>query len=329
MDGWAVAGSPPWRIVDRASLEGGDCRPIVTGGAIPAGAFAVLRSEHASLDAEGRLVPAADARPDEPRPGEHIRYSGEEARSGEVLIAAGTMLNPAHVALAASAGHDELDVQGRPRVRLLFTGDEVVLRGIPGPGFVRDSFGPMLPVVAEQLGAVVESQRRVQDSLDAMMTELREDAASSDILITTGGTGNSSTDHVRGALQELDVEFLIDGIRMRPGGPSLLARMPDGRLVVGLPGNPLAALIALITIGQPLITGSATLGAVEVGADVAGRAHTSLLVPYRLDERTAVPLGWSGSGMMRGMAEARGILVCPPEGVTIGDTVESLNLPWV
>ncbi|HEY2643637.1 MAG TPA: molybdopterin molybdenumtransferase MoeA, partial [Galbitalea sp.] len=144
MDGWAVAGSPPWRIVDRASLEGGDCRPIVTGGAIPAGAFAVLRSEHASLDAEGRLVPAADARPDEPRPGEHIRYSGEEARSGEVLIAAGTMLNPAHVALAASAGHDELDVQGRPRVRLLFTGDEVVLRGIPGPGFVRDSFGPML-----------------------------------------------------------------------------------------------------------------------------------------------------------------------------------------
>jgi molybdopterin molybdotransferase len=328
MDGWAVAGESPWKVVRGDELAPGECAPIVTGGLVPRGAAAVLRSESAIVSDAGVVSVAPTARADEPRPGEHIRKSGEEASRGEVVVVAGTVLNPAHVALAASAGHDELTVRARLRARLLFTGDEVVLGGIPPAGFVRDSFGPVLPSIVEALGAQVVSSQRVPDTWEAMRAALTSDAGSSDILITTGGTGDSSADHLRRTLRELDAEFLIDGVRMRPGGPSLLARLPDGRLLVGLPGNPMAAIIALLAIGGPLIAGTSALGTVRVGVEVGGREATTLLIPYVFESGGAKPVGWSGSGMMRGMAQAVAILVCPPEGLMVGDTAQVLALPW-
>ena len=329
MDGWAVAGNQPWRVVGAGTLAPGECAPIVTGGLVPQGASAVLRSESAELSEPGVVSVAASARPGEPRPGEHIRKSGEEAAVGEVLITVGTVLSPVHVALAASAGLDELTVNSRLRARLLFTGDEVVLAGIPPAGFVRDSFGPVLPSIVQALGAQVVSSQRVPDTWEAMRAALTSDSASSDILITTGGTGDSSSDHVRRTLRKLGAELLIDGIRMRPGGPSLLARLPDGRLLIGLPGNPMAAITALLTIGAPLIAGISALGAIRVAVEVGGRDATTLLIPYTVESGGAEPVGWGGSGMMRGMAQAVGILVCPPEGLMVGDTAEVLELPWV
>jgi molybdopterin molybdotransferase len=332
MDGWAVSGNPPWRIVDSVSIGAGECRPIVTGAVLPPGATAVLRSEHASTD--GWVVTTtSDARADEPRDGEHMRPSGTEAHAGETLIVAGTLLNPAHIALAASAGHDELLVATQPRVRLVLTGDEVVASGIPASGQVRDSFGPVLPSLVPQLGGVVTQTTHLHDSLAAMIGALSSDPTSHDVIITTGSTGSSSSDHLRHALDELGATILIDGIRMRPGGPSLLARLEDGRFVVGLPGNPLAAILGLLTIGQPLL--AALTGApsprsfrVPVAADLSGRAGTSLLVPYRLEGGLGVSTRWQSSSMMRGLAVSVGVLVCPPEGITAGADAEAFALPW-
>ena len=131
MDGWAVNGSGPWIPVDRGNrLAPHQASIIVTGGLVPDGAKAVLRSENAVLgkDDEGLpiLMTGGKARPGEPRAGEHIRKAGEEALAGDVLVKAGVKLNPAHLALAALAGYDELQVQGRPVVRLVLTGSEVV-----------------------------------------------------------------------------------------------------------------------------------------------------------------------------------------------------------
>src|SRR6185312_7307448 len=134
MDGWAVAGAPPWRLLDEtgpasAPLESGQARTIVTGGLIPQDAVGVLRSEHGAVSTEDGVVLLdrnADARADEPAANEHVRPAGEEVTASDTIIHAGAVLNPAHIAVAAVCGHDELSVLPRPSVSLVLTGDEVV-----------------------------------------------------------------------------------------------------------------------------------------------------------------------------------------------------------
>ena len=108
----------------------------------------------------------------EPQLGQHIRPAGEEAAAGEVLIPAGTVLNPAHIALAAVAGHDELQVDAKPLVAIVLTGAEVVSTGIPAPGQVRDTFGPQLGTDISLLGGIPKNPRRIGDSYDEWLSAL-------------------------------------------------------------------------------------------------------------------------------------------------------------
>jgi molybdopterin molybdotransferase len=335
MDGWAVAGSAPWTIAASAPLRSGECLPVVTGAVVPEGASAILRSENAVQFREGAVdrVAVVSEAPGDPRAGEHIRVAGTEATTGETLIAAGTVLNAAHLALAASAGHDGVAVVARPRVRLVLTGNEVVLSGIPAAGQVRDSFGPVLPFLIEQLGGVAVGTVHLGDSRSSLIDALSANPDDSDILITTGSTGHSSADHLRRALSDLGATLLLDGIRMRPGGPTLLARLEDGRYLIGLPGNPRAAILALLTVAEPLfdaLTGGPPPRphSVAVEAGLSGHPGVSLLVPYRWDGGRAVVTGWSGSAMMRGLATSDGVMVCPPGGVGQSESVEAFPLPW-
>ena len=329
MDGWAVSGVGPWRLVDEPVLSPGLATLVVTGGMIPAGTDAVLRSESGSMR-DGLLE--ADSSTGEPHPAQHIRAFGQEARFGDRVVHAGTLLNPAHIALAAGCGQDELDVMRRPRVRLLLTGDEVDEKGIPGPGRVRDSFGPQLPAVFRMLGAEVVSQGRIHDDFAATVAAIRESPGSVELIVTTGGTGDSAADHLRAALDSLGAEFLINQVAMRPGAPTMLARLPGGGLLLALPGNPLAAMMGLLTLVAPLLAtfqGRVTaVSHVVSGAALDGRTSSSILVPFRLEGGLAVANGWLGSGMMRGLADAAGVLVIPPTGVAVGERVETLTLPW-
>lgn len=334
MDGWAVRGSAPWELVTATALAPGQAAVIATGGLIPSGSDGVLRSEHGQrTDAAGvaLLDRNADATADEPRRHEHIRPAGEEVHRSDRVIGAGTVLNPAHVAVAAVCGHDELDVVRTPRVGLILTGNEVVEAGIPEPGHVRDSFGPQLPALVAMLGATVSSRRRLPDDLSQLMAAI--DGAAAEVIVTTGGTGGSAVDHLHTALDRLGAELLIDGVAMRPGGPAVLARLADGRLLVGLPGNPLAAMIGILTLLQPLLAGLAgrpepSLGSVVSGRDLSGGPGRRQLIPYRLADGVATSCEWTGSGMMRGLAEADGILVIAPDGAPAGADVPTLALPW-
>ncbi|WP_426225245.1 molybdopterin molybdotransferase MoeA [Pseudarthrobacter sp. DSP2-3-2b1] len=376
MDGWAVNGSGPWIVAEAGQrLAPHQASPIVTGGLIPPGAKAILRSESSVLgtDDDGLplLLTGGTARPGEPRNGQHIRKAGEEALAGEVLVKAGVALNPAHLAVAALAGHDDLLVQGKPVVKLLMTGSEVVARGLPSPGQVRDTFGPQLAAVIGMLGGIYGGQERIGDSYSEWLAGLEDlapevpDAASpgdgvgrdemvppgvvppgaaptgiapddfvpADVVITTGGTGRSDTDHLRRAVAELGGRLIIDGIAMRPGHPAVLAELPDGRFVLGLPGNPLAAMMALSTVGEPLL---AALGhrplppvqEVPCGATLEPETGRTRLMPFRLLYGMASPARHTGPGMMRGLASAHGVMVVPPHGVQLGELVPAFALPW-
>ncbi|MEQ4519461.1 molybdopterin molybdotransferase MoeA [Pseudarthrobacter sp. B907] len=352
MDGWAVNGSGPWILAEPGQrLAPHQASPIATGGLIPAGAKAVLRSESGVISPDEEGLPVlklgGGAKPGEPRNGDHIRKAAEEAAAGDLLIKAGAVLNPAHLALAALAGHDALPVLGKAVVRLVFTGSEVVSSGVPQPGEVRDTFGPQLAAVVEMLGGIFAGEVKIGDADADWLAALEDtDAAEpgtaagdaseplpADVVITTGGTGRSGTDHLRRTVAELGGRLLIDGIAMRPGHPAVLAELPDGRFVIGLPGNPLAAMMALSTLGAPLL---AALGhgsrppVVEVpcGTMIDPDPGRTRLMPFRMLYGMASPAQHTGPGMMRGLADADGVLVVPPHGVQLGEPVQAFALPW-
>ncbi|WP_159619313.1 molybdopterin molybdotransferase MoeA [Arthrobacter zhaoguopingii] len=357
MDGWAVSGPPPWTFVHppvedprrlnaphsdsgTITLEPGQATFILTGGTVPENTTGILRTEHGLVRGDS-LDRNSLARADEPAPGEHIRPAGEEAASGSTAIPAGVVLNPAQIALAAVCGHDTLAVLRAPRVSLLMTGDEVIEAGLPQPGQVRDTFGPQLPAFVAMLGGHVDVAGRARDDFDDVVHAISSEAtdaaslarASGDVLITTGGTGGSSADHIRRALAALEAELIIDGIAMRPGHPTLLARLPDGRFLVGLPGNPLAAMMAMLTVAGPLIAGLRgaplpPLRQVLSGADFEPLPGRSRLVPYRTEAGRAQPSTHQRSGMLRGLALAHGVMVVPPAGCATDQPMQALDLPW-
>ena len=342
MDGWTVSGDGPWALTAPGQpLRSGEASPVVTGGVIPPGAHAVLRAESGRLATgaagQAMLLMGDGAAPGEPRPGQHIRKSGEEAAAGEVLIPAGTALNPAHIALAAVAGHDQLAVRGKPLVKLLVTGSEVVAERIPGPGQVRDAFGPQLSAVVGMLGGAPGPLVRIGDSYEEWLTAMGVAEAPMgqwpDVVITTGGTGRSGADHFRNAVAALGGRLLIDGIAMRPGHPVALGKLPNGRFIVGLPGNPLAALMALFTVGGPLLAalGDQPLPGVSrvlCGASIDAHRASTRLMPFHWVNGMAAPADFTGSGMMRGLAGADGVMVIPSRGAQPGEPVRAFALPW-
>ncbi|MEU6862559.1 molybdopterin molybdotransferase MoeA [Streptomyces sp. NPDC046876] len=342
MDGWAVAGPGPWAVRPGGGVLAGSDRPeplhdgeavrIATGARIPADTTAVLRSEH-SREAGTQL------HADRPvQTGQDIRPRGQECRSGDLLLPAGSLVTPAVLGLAAAAGYDELTTRPRPRVEILVLGDELLTEGRPRDGLIRDALSPMLGPWLARLGAEVTGTRRIGDDpagaaalLDAVT------GSEADVVITTGGTASGPVDHVRPVLAEAGAELLVDGVAVRPGHPMLLARLgdrADGRHVVGLPGNPLAAVSALLTLAEPLLRALAgrrqrSRYAVPVRGDVPGHPHDTRLVPVLLTDEHAVPLRYHGPAMLRGVAAADALAVVPPHGARSGQDLEILDLPWV
>jgi molybdopterin molybdotransferase len=331
MDGYAVAGAGPWTVLGEvlagatwpAPLAAGRAVGIATGAAVPVGATAVLRIEEAVL--VGELV-------DGPvQPGRHVRRQGEECRAGELLLAAGAPVTAAVLGLAAAAGHDSLLVHPLPRVLALVTGDELLERGLSGAGLVRDALGPQLSRLVAGHGGVLVGRAHLPDRADLLLEAVQD--ARADVVVTTGASSDGPADHLRRVLAELGATILVDGVACRPGHPQLLARLPDGRSVVGLPGNPLAALVAASTVLAPLLT--ALAGRTPAGprtallsTAVTAAPEATRLLPVRLVGLHAEPVRHDGSGMLRGAALADALAVVPAGAAgEPGTEVEVLALP--
>ncbi|GGQ62362.1 molybdopterin molybdotransferase MoeA [Streptomyces flaveolus] len=335
MDGWAVAGPGPWTVRDEGALAGhaepapltdGEAVRIATGARVPLDTTAVLRTEHGRTDERDRLHPTREV-----VHGQDIRPRGQECRSGDQLLAVGTLVTPAVLGLAAAAGYDTLTTVPRPRVDVLVLGDELLTAGLPHDGLIRDALGPMLPPWLRALGAEVCRVRRIGDDADALHRAVTTSEA--DLIVTTGGTAAGPVDHVHPILRRIGAELLVDGVKVRPGHPMLLARIAEGRHLVGLPGNPLAAVSGLLTLAEPLLRTLAARPAPEpytlpLRDAVHGHPYDTRLVPVVLRGEGAVPLHYNGPAMLRGIAAADALAVVPPGGVRPGEETELLDLPW-
>lgn len=329
MDGYAVAGSGPWRVIGQAlaggpapveALRPGHAIEIATGAMVPAAADAVLPYERALLRA-GTVTGDIEI-------GRHIRRRGEDCGMGRELLPTGTVVTPAVLGLAASLGHDRLAVHRRPRVGVVVTGTELLSSGIPAPGQVRDAISPLLPGLVHSAGGVPAWTTWLGDDKDALIEAALRPGA--DVIVVCGATSVGAADYLRVALDALEARVLVHGVACRPGHPQLFATLPDGRFVVGLPGNPYAALVAAVTLLEPLLGRLAGRGNHQaLTAPLAGpvTAHdrdTRLVAVARVGS-SVVPVGHDRPGTLWGAACADALAVVAP-GWNGGD-VELLPLP--
>lgn len=345
MDGYAVRGPGPWRMVtgdtavhdaaSTASLElaPGQAVPVVTGGVIPAGCDTVIRDEYALLT--GDELRFDESCPHSELEGRHVRPAGTECQGGESILATGTLLSPADVAFAAVAGVDDVPVVPAPAVRFLLTGSEVQSAGVPAPGFVRDAFSPSLPPILVGLGARVDtdSVRRLPDDAEAFSSALHRAVADRvPLVITTGGTARSRADHVRAHL-ERHATPIIDELDLQPGHPTLFAACGTGTAVLALPGNPLAAMTALTLLAVPFLRGmlgrpSPTPLRVTVAHEIRGGRRERLVPAFQHADGAWSPCRDIGANMLRGLSRAEALLCVPVEGLAAGAQAEALALPW-
>jgi len=331
MDGYAVAGTGPWQIIGEVKaglpmkelLQEGQAVGIATGAVIPEGVFGVIRWEVAKVDGSqltGELVKNQDIRP-----------PAHECRAGDVLIEAGSVLNPAMIGLLAAAGLDSISVVTKPTVALVLLGDEIVLSGIPREGLVRDALGPQLPGWLIAMGAQVISTQYISDQLDLVIEALQDACSKADIVITTGGTAQGPRDYLHDALAFVGADILVDTVKVRPGHPMLLARK-NATAILGLPGNPQSAVVALASLGQPVI--AAKLGQPEkklavvttAGELTAPQDFSRLIIGNLIDGKFHIA-PYLGSAMLRGLAHSQGFAIVTKELTHAGEQVRWLDLP--
>jgi len=301
---------------------------IFTGGPVPTGADAVVQREWLiESPGEVRLAPHVDA--DAITRGMHIRRQGENARAGDALAQPGVLITPALLGALASVGAVRPLVRQRVRVAIIVTGDELSDAGAaPAPTGLRDSNGP---AVASLLGAKlwidVVSRRRVRDRLDDIRVALAHACQRADCIITTGGVSMGNHDHVPAAAAALDAETIFHRLAIKPGKPVFAARCANGPLLLGLPGNPVSALVTAKRIALPAIARLA--GAPASVARPEARAqlqepldHPSPITRFALVERCGVDtvrlMSNRGSGDLAAAARSDGFVQIPAND--IGDT---------
>ncbi|WP_426514109.1 molybdopterin molybdotransferase MoeA [Dactylosporangium sp. McL0621] len=328
MDGYAVSGPPPWRVAGQVRAGGpqfarlfpGSAVEIATGARVPAGCEGVVPYEDCRR--VGDTVAGALA-------GAHIRRAGEDAARGDVLVPSGRPVTAAAAGLAAQTGVERVWVHPRPVVDVLVTGDEVVLRGVPGPGQVRDAFEPLLAAVVARAGGELGAYRSVRDDPAALGAALSTSAA--DVVVVTGSSSAGAADHLRAVLDARASTWHVDGVACRPGHPQALASTPDGRWVAGLPGNPYAGLVAALTLLEPLLSTLAgrprrPLPSAPVHGTASVHAARSRIVPVATtgDGVRIVPGARSASLRAAATADALAVL---DGGWTTGAAAPLLMLP--
>jgi molybdopterin molybdotransferase len=293
------------------SVRAGECVRILTGAALPDGANAVVMQEYARVDGDTVAFDRAATA------GQNIVPAAAEARSGETLVARGTRLGYAELALVAQVGAVRVPVARRPRVAILSTGDEIVdVSKTPGPFEIRNSNSVSLAAQVALAGGepivlgnapdeVAELRARIQRGLD------------SDILVLSGGVSVGTYDLVEPVLRELGAEFFFDSVAIRPGKPAVFGSC-RAKPVFGLPGNPVSTMVTfeLLVVPAIEILGGATprplpLFKARLAHPVNEKPPLAHFLPASLTwpgpQVEMVP--WEGSGDVRALVRGNCFLV--------------------
>jgi len=305
-------------------LGPGQAISIMTGGAAPAGADAIVMVEYTSRsDTSVHVTKAVSS-------GENIVPAGSEARRGDKLLEPGTRLSYAEIAVAAAVGRSRLLVHSKPRVAVLATGDEVVDVDVPpGPTQIRNSNSYSLAVQIQEAGGDPVLLPIAPDE-PTRLRELLAEGLEADLLLIAGGVSMGKYDLVEQVLGELKAEFLFTGALIQPGKPIAFGNVSysesgrEGKYFFGLPGNPISTMVTFELFARPLIDALAGATARKLAF-----VHAKLKKPIKTKtglkrflpaiisgefEQSGVELvGWQGSGDIASAARANCFVVVSPD----------------
>lgn len=337
-----IAGEvPAGGVADRA-VEPGTAMRIMTGAPLPAGADTVVPFEETDEGTPGTLRPLGKVRIQRaPNHGANVRAAGEDLRRGEIVVSTGTPITPAVVGILASVGAASVRLYRRPRVAILATGDELVDVGeTPGPGQIRNANG--YANAAQVLAAGGEPLRLpiARDTEAQLRARLREGLDwQADLFLTSGGVSVGDYDVVKKVLQAMG-EMQFWRVKMKPGKPIAFGHI-EGVPLLGLPGNPVSAMVGFELFGRPALLkmqGRTALFKPVVPATFEGRLrdradrrqYVRVRVEQRGSEFVARLTGEQGSGVLSSMLQADGLLIVP-EGMTEvepGARLDVMMLNW-
>jgi molybdopterin molybdotransferase len=343
MDGFAIVAGPAadLEIVGESRagrptdtpVGSGEAIRISTGAQVPAGSDAVVPIERVEVDGGRVRVP-------ETRVGANVRRAGEDVPAGTAVMAAGRVLGAAEVGVLAALGHAVVRCGAVPRVAVLVTGDELVEPGEPlEPGQIRNSNSYALAAQATRAGARVVRREVVRDDRAATEAALEAALGEADVVIASGGVSVGPHDHVKPALAALGVEERFWRVALRPGKPTWFGER-GGKLVFGLPGNPVSAMVTFHLFARPALR--ALAGAEPDGLRAHAIADRALprtpgrdeVVRCRLAARDdgwhVEPTGSQGSHVLSSMLDADAFALVPAgEGeIAAGEWVDIELVRW-
>ena len=316
---------------DRA-LQRGEAMRIFTGARVPDGADTVIRQEDTDRGAGTvRIHDDRDA-------GANVRAAGGALALGAVALAAGTVIGPHQLAVLAALGEANPVVHRRPRVGILPTGDEIVSldrsEEIRAGRRLADVNGPVIAALVQQAGGIAVPLGIARDDVDDLL-QLVEAADDVDLLITAGGVSVGDHDHVRTVMSACRVVTSFDRVRVRPGGPTVFGMLPGGGAWLGLPGNPVSAMVTFELFGRAAIRAMAGDRA-PIRAPFPVRLRESARRDATLDQYLRCRLipaagggppsaeitGPQGSGMLMSMVRADALAIVPAgEGSVAADSM--------
>ncbi|HLR04413.1 MAG TPA: gephyrin-like molybdotransferase Glp [Pyrinomonadaceae bacterium] len=351
MDGYAVRAADVARVPARLRIAGesaagagwhhemkpGEAVRIMTGAPVPAGADAVQQVELTREVDSGAVVEILEP----VEAGRSIVKQAAEIKAGAAVLRAGEDINAAMFATLASFGYAQVKVGRRPRVAVMATGSELVdVDRKPGKDQIRDSNNYTIAAYASLAGATVERWPLAGDDTEELKRQVKQAVETSDVLITSGGVSMGVYDFMKPALKELGAEIFFERVALRPGKPTVFARLGN-TLVFGLPGNPVSVAVTFslfVRAALRKMQGAKQPGLIEETAVLAravkgsGERESYLPAILRTDEQgtlLAEPLKWGGSSDFVAFARATA-LVNVAAGVGFlesGSIVKIVRLP--
>ena len=312
-----LVGTQPAGTVVGTPVVAGTAVKLFTGSVIPPGADTVVRVEDTEERDGTVLVRVA------PAPGANVRGAGEDVRPGQVVLPAGTVVGPADAGVLASIGRAMLLVHQRPRVAIVSTGSELVeLDEVPGPAQVVNSNAYALAAAVREAGGEPFVLPIVRDRDEDIRSQLAR-ALAADVVLSSGGVSVGELDLVKGALAALGVQQVFWQVAQKPGRP-LAFGVSSGRLVFGLPGNPVSALVCFYLYVRPALRRLAGHGRLHLPvreARLAGAVRKAKglteFVRVRVEETpdgaVATALPSQSSGVLSALGRGASLLVGPPE----------------